>query len=512
ATEMRDRLSAATGNDRAVREMLLGTFHSIALKILRTDGDKLGYDTSRLTVCSQDDADMLLRQVCEDFGYLKGKTWKAGWSWSKVKDYREEVYTGKDGEEAIPLVGVLAEYHSRLRSMNVLDFGMILLETTRLFAEHPAVLQRWQSRIKHVIVDEYQDTDLTQYILHEFFAPPATFWACADRRQAIYNFRGARPDLMDVKHPNAAIIDLKECFRCGDRIGHAANRLIDHNGDSLAVPMVGATGREGVVEPHSTTMTDLPALIADLRCNQRFGWGDIAILARRHATLRALEWEMVECDIPVHRVGKAFDICESEAFLAFHAALRLEANPKDDLACLRVWEFGGVPKSNRAEMRKEASEKREPLYKHDGTPSGSLIDVAHHWVITYPEHRHITDWWLHHCGLMTIADALTWFALRDSQDDHKRGDHVTLCTVHAAKGLEWPCVVVACMNEKEFPSAMSGKEEDGIREERRVAYVAITRAKERLVLHWRPDGDEYETMGRTQVARERSRFVGEATE
>lgn len=195
AGELRDRLE---GVDTA--GILLGTFHSIALTILRSDGDKLGYDVDTLTVVDPDDADLLLKQVCQDLGYLDGKTWRQGLSWKAVAKCREAFYSGTWARSGDTLdvreTNIIACYHMRLHDLNSLDFGLILTECHKLLESFPDVLERWRGRIKHVLVDECQDSSRLEFSLYDMFCPPAHLFMVGDLRQTLYRFRGAAPELV----------------------------------------------------------------------------------------------------------------------------------------------------------------------------------------------------------------------------------------------------------------------------------------------------------------------------
>ena len=523
ATEMRGRLHTLLRDDgiadpeRYLRGMRCGTFHAVALHMLRRDGDQLGYLSDSLVVIDEHDADALLKQVARDLGCLKadGK-WRGGLSMVKVRSALESCYTNKLDPSADPIKSVIREYWYRLKQLNALDYGMILRECETLLRLHDDVAERWRRQTKHVLVDEYQDTDLVQYTLHHHFAPPAAFFAVADRRQAIYGFRGARPDLMTEQHPCATVIDLARCFRCGDRIVDAANRLIEHNGDTLARPMIGETRRDGRVSVVHGRTVDLADGVSFIGRTDGYRWQDIAVLARKHATLRRIEEVMREQDIPVHRVGRRFDVCTSEGFRDVLAAMRLTVDDRDNLSFLRLLEWLGVSSRQYAQIRQTAADRgvshaQAYMDIHENRPPLAELLLSTEWA-TVREWcgpvlgtNDIRDWWVEHCGDMTLADALDWHALRDQQEDFASGDVVTLATIHAAKGLEWPAVIIAEMQEGTFPSTRSLKEPDGLHEERRVCYVAMTRARERLVLHYRRPEDQSEN----RPTRARSRFVGE---
>ena len=486
AGEMRERLVQRLRDHvdgdpvRVVGKMLCGTFHSIALKILTDHGSRIGYES--LTVITEDDSEFLLQTVCEDLGYCRGKKWREGLSAIKVRTALDRTYTSgvEPGVECERII--VREYKARLYSMQCLDFGSILLECRRLFTECPDVLAGYRKQIKHVLVDEVQDCDTIQHDLHEWFAPPATFFGVGDRRQSVYGFRGARPDLMRERHPDAEVIDLRECFRCGDSIVAAANRLIAHNGDTLAQPMIGATGRAGIVRDITGRSADVAGAVQSL-ARDGYAWSDIAVLARRHSTLERLADAMVEAGIPHHRVGAGADICEGGPFLELHAALRLCVNPRDRMAELRLKRMPDARRDQSiAAIRDVLSGRAEAdVIATDVGPAACDIMGR-----VTPE----VVWWQDHCPDTHIADALRWYAIMDAQDDLPRGNVVTLATIHAAKGLEWPAVIVANCMEGELPGSRAIREPGGIEEERRCAYVAATRARESLTLHYRRIEDQ----------------------
>lgn len=532
AQEMRGRIVEALGNEREVHGMLLGTFHSIALEILRANGDKLGYNTKSLTVIEPVDADLLLKQICEELQYLRGGTWTRGLSGKKVKASLERYYaTGEYAFDSQDFERIHAEYKCRLHGMNALDFGSLLSECQRLLLDHPDVRKAWQGRVKHVLVDELQDANgIQHYGFLDLFAPPASFFAVGDRRQSIYAFRGSRPDLMTERHPNAELIDLQECWRCDADIVEAANRLIAHNQDPLAKPLVSMTGLEGVAWDKCGRSVDIADAVMgehdriEIRDHDDsdviatgFHWSEIAVLARKHKTLKHLAEVFEESRIPYHRVGAKFDVCDSEEFRALHAMLRLLVNPRDDMAFLRIRKLLGFTDQEYAELRALAAERGQSHFEtYDpcetlsigATTLDAAIEIAFERLNLEDASVYaiIAAYW-YECPTTTLTEALRWHALRDSQDDLPDDDVVTLCTVHAAKGLEWPVVFIAEMNEGNFPSSQSRKNPEELLEERRVMYVACTRAKNRLVFHWRRAEDQF-LRGKQKPAAP-SRFLAE---
>jgi len=477
-----------------------------------------------LTVIDPDDSDMLLKQVATDLGLFRSGKWKHGLCEKKVQRWREDRYCGResefgDQEEEARCNSLITEYQTRLHLWNLCDYGQLLLQCRRLFREHPDVLAKYHARFRWVLVDESQDTDAVQFDLHDFFAPPAALFMVGDFRQSIYGFRGARPDLILERHPDATVIDLAECFRCGDKIIRAANDLIANNGQQIAKPLIGSTGRAGAVALMTGRSLDIVRVIQTEHA-RGYEWKDIAVLARTHRTLQRLEMLAREQRVPCYRVGSNFDVCETDSFKNSLAMLRLIVNPRDERSLLRLAMTHGVDQSRLTLWKTVSHTEPCPIglvAARTAKAFGFLrtADAEHDIVATAQELAaelpapNVWRFWQDNCGDMTVAQAVAWYGLfnrkRDAQEDLPAANCVALLTVHAAKGLEWPCVFVVGLNEGDFPSSQSIKEPGGIEEERRIAYVAATRAKERLIVHYRRVADQSEE-GRIK---EPSRFLAE---
>jgi superfamily I DNA/RNA helicase len=410
--------------------------------------------------------------------------------------------------------------------MNVVDFGTLLVQCHRVL-EIPKVRAGWQAKIRHVLLDEAQDCDTMQYRLHRCFAPPATFFSVGDTRQCIYTWRGARPDLMVTKEHTRttplAIHSLTTCFRSGTEIVRCANNLIANNVDPLVHPMVSAHDWPGEVSLQIGRSQDVAELVkrshgggcAVDRTVPFFGWSDIAVLSRRHLPLKSLGRCLDEMEIPFQHVGRGFEVCQTEEFRQMHACLRLAINDRDEMAFRRVlaiYDPNCHPVYTR--IRARASELGIPsvqflLSERDTYTAdvraliAAVTKAAQTQTIgelmpglraRLPDHgvaSQNAEWfWMNHCFELTVADALMWYGLSDAQDDIRDGDHVTLSTIHAAKGLEWPLVIVLDLNEGNLPSSQSVKDARLVPDERRVCYVAMTRAKERLIFHYRTRNEQ----------------------
>lgn len=503
AMEMKLRLAVqlkgiVDNPNQFIAGMLIGTFHAIGLRILKTEGARLGL-RENLTVARPHEADALLKSICEEMGFLRNGSWKRI-SWGKIERYRENVYSGAGNVLDRDCERVFCEYRNRLHEMSVLDYGSILQLTLHILETDIEVRDKYKSRIKHVLVDEMQDTDLVQYKLRNVFSPDATFFGCFDLRQSIYGFRNARPDLA-FDRQDAEVIYLQENFRSGSQIVEAANRLIGNNPEG-EVPMIPAVASLGSVSTHQGQV--LP-LIYSLR-DDGYAWNDIAIIARTHASLEQLKYQLTSSKIPHYHVGSGFDICSTEEFQTIHAGMRLRENHGDDLSFLVLRE---AFHADMVHLRAHAALKGCSLFSAycDLVPgeltqwfqgdtklrvAGDLvgfIDAAFGNAGT--KYLPVVRFWTSHCPAMTFNEALDWYATYDVQDDMKE-EGVTLITGHASKGLEWPACVLMD-TDREF-------REDEEDEERRVFYVSLTRARERVVLQYETEPNQF-VLESTNVSR-----------
>lgn len=529
ARELKDRLAAELGDPHAMDGAFCSTFHSVCFRILRQSGDALGYIADKLSIITPQESDALLEQVIRDLGLSKV-------SMKAARSALEARYTGRTEPGDLNLRSILDTYRRRLFDFNCLDFGSCLSEVNRLFREHPEILKAYRERIKFVFVDEVQDSDEVQFNLHDWFSPPAAFFAVGDRRQSIYNFRGARPDLMTSRHPDAEIIDLRENFRSGTAIVDAANAVIAHNGDTLARPMLGILARQGKVTTLDGRTDDILRFVRTLHDSHGFAWGDIAVLARSHRTLVTIEQRMAEARIPAYRVGKRFDVMETPEFRTLLAAAKLILNPTDNFAYFILsiglghtgiyslvreqaarkhishWEARRfdttLPPRHNVEMMVASIDGPEEMATLDAKVAFTNIALE---LFRDGDQRNAVREAVRRAPVDTMEGLIEFFSManRDAENEDAGGDVVTLLTAHAAKGLEWPAVIVCELNEGGFPNshAVRGGDE-AIREERRLFYVAATRAKEVLGLHARMTPDDF---GAGREIKPVSRFIGEAT-
>lgn len=504
--------------ERPIGNMLIGTFHSVAFDIIRAHADKLGYDAKSITIIDNDDSTKLLEIAARNGGYLQ----RSGHYTAALSAYRLGQYLACRYADKKPTfttnkahVAVIDNYWILLHQLNSLDFGQILRECRRLFAENPEVLAEYNQRIKHVLVDELQDSNNVQYALHKLFSPPATFFGVADPRQSIYLFLGARPKLLETGHEYARKYSLPMCFRCGRSIIEAANRLIDpEQQEPLTVSKDESSGKvkESIITIDTANHAMLVQIIRNLG-ETGYAWSDIAVLGRRHQTLKSLASKMD--GVPFYRVRTA-DAISQPSFRIVHSLLRLMVNHRDDIAMhwchaaigindLLFAELGTIAAAKGISIFEAAAGESEILQNISAmdpiAPVGAAAALIEGtlrrpgWCLQDTEVHNPIDLWVQRYKGLSVRQALLEHASRDASDDiPDNANSVTLMTVHAAKGLEWPCVVVLDCNAGEFPSSRA-KEDDEKKEERRLFYVAMTRAKERLILHVNTDDSKSKPRG-----------------
>lgn len=535
ARNIRDRIERVVGDagEHRIADMTIGTVHSVALRILQTYGDRIGYAPTKLTVIDPDEADMLLRIAAESLGHLHRGKWRSSLSLAMTQSLVEAHDAGASEREIVDVGGnagrdIVREFNTSMFRNNAVTFGRILTECRRLLTTCPDVLGRYQRRWNYIIVDEIQDSAQIEFSLYELLAPPSELFMVGDLRQSIYSFRYARPDYLEqlVGAKRVQVYDLEQSFRCGSAICDAANRLIAHNPGFTGKPMIPASGRKGNVEVFAGKSEGIVAKVKALIVDGRYRPGEIAVLARTNRVFKRLSGLMIEAGVRFNRIGRSFDVTDSPAFKTIRAMLRLVVNQNDDLAFMAL--AGPLGVADLSAFTARAKAERLSLWNYYSDFIGqSLASPVAAWIestiaattITVradgpaeeadpdptmgvfastalaeadampDDERKAWRFWLNHCDDMTVAEALDWYACHnsrvDQQEDANGGNAVTLATIHASKGLEWPCVVVCDLNDGNFPSARSLREVGGDIEERRVGYVAMTRASELLLLHYR---------------------------
>jgi len=489
ANELKERLAKSIGAS-AAKKIWAGTFHSISYRILSQWGSKIGYqvDSGRsITVITPDESDLLLREIIKAYDF-KGTL-------KSISDAKSVLaHDGKEPED-LNIKRIIGEYHARLKECNAVDFDLLLLEVQKLLEVCPAALEFYQTKFAHIFVDEYQDTDKVQYNLHEVLRPKHLF-CVGDSDQAIYGWRGANVDIIlnfEKAHPGAEVVKLEDCFRCADVIVSRANSLISNNLNRIEKTLIGATGNEGTFEvDHKSHPEHIADYLAEYMAFENPG--EIAVIGRTHRSLEAVELACCNLGLEVLRVGKATAAIEAnDSFQFMRAYLRLAMNPRDNIAFLTANRIGFRQDLNK--IWSWANSHGCSWYEAYGdiapiTPEQSLIGFYEETcsylelepdksVIAYLE-ANFPD--------ITADDWLATFQIKDNQLEleKKQSDKITLITAHAAKGLEWDNVLIVDFDEGRFPSKMALRS-GNIEEERRLAYVAFTRARNRLLIFRNPE-------------------------
>ena len=545
AKEMRERVSGLVGE--AAGDVWVSTFHAMCARILRRDIEKLGY-TRSFTIYDEDDQTSVLKELYKQLGIddkqlsmreSKSKISDAKnhllgpdeWFQQSPRDFRSQQFHD-----------LYVAYEHKLRHGNALDFDDLLVRTLELFADHPPVLESYRDKFRYVHVDEYQDTNFAQYSLVKLLTQKSrNLCVVGDDDQSIYGWRGADiRNILDFEkdYPDATVIKLEQNYRSTANILDAANQVIAHNegrmekslwtespaGDPISLFCAGDEREEA-------------AWICDrIRQKQLAGtkYGDMAILYRSNVQSRVLEEMLVRAGIPYRIYGgvRFYDRKEVKDIVAY---LRCVVNPSDDVSLRRIINQPkrAIGDSTIGELVRYAAKKEMPLYSALMDVPDTLSARPRKCVLEFGELMNelvlsredmgvseFVTYLLEKTGLKaqyerdqsdegkdrleniqeflgavseyesgaenpTLEDYLENVALVSDLDNAEFGPNaVTLMTIHSAKGLEFPIVFIAGMEEGVFPSGRSLQDPEKLEEERRLCYVAITRARKQLSLSY----------------------------
>jgi DNA helicase-2/ATP-dependent DNA helicase PcrA len=554
------QILAVTFTNKAAREMIhrtgeliggmvegmpwLGTFHSIGAKILRRHAELVGLK-SNFSILDADDQLRLMKQVI-DAARIDEKRWPARHLASLIDSWKNRAMTPKDvpaGESFAYGNGKGAElyeaYQQRLKALNAADFGDLLLDVITILKTHPEVLSEYQNRFAYILVDEYQDTNVAQYLWLRLLAGTRRNICCVgDDDQSIYGWRGAEVDNIlrfERDFPGAKIIRLERNYRSTPHILAAASGLIAANKSRLGKTLW-TEGDEGErvsvrgvwdAEEEARTIADDIEQVA--RNRQKLS--DIAILVRASFQMRAFEERFVQLGIPYRVIGgpRFYERQEIRDALAY---LRVVAQPDDDLAFERIFNKPkrGLGDAALQAVHKMARALKSPLLaaakaltETDEVPARTrsglrdLVQSFARWSdqATALSHIELAEMVLDESGYtamwqadrsaeapgrlenlkelvrsMEEFDSLGGFlehvSLVMEIEQSDTTDKVTIMTLHGAKGLEFPTVYLPGWEEGLFPSQRTLDENgvQGLEEERRLAYVGLTRARERAKISY----------------------------
>ncbi|CCG42976.1 ATP-dependent helicase [Magnetospirillum molischianum] len=570
AREMRERVAALVGP--VANDLWLGTFHSLCLKILRRHPEAVGL-ASDFTILDADDQLRLLKRVMEDEridpkSTLPQALMGAIQRWKDQALTPDKVSTSQAGDLAGGrAVQLYRLYQQRLRSLNACDFGDLLLHVLTLFLSDEAVLRSWQERFRYLLVDEYQDTNVAQYLWLRLLARQHHNICCVgDDDQSIYSWRGAEIGNIlrfESDFPGARIVRLERNYRSTPHILSAASGLIAHNGGRL-----GKTLRPGlehdperVEKIHTRAVWDGEAearlVVETIETYQRRGepLASMAILVRVGFQTREFEERLIATGVPYRVIGgpRFYERAEIRDALAY---LRLVQSPTDGLAFERIV---NVPRRGLGEaaLREVALYAREhdlPLLEAARRLVGTdilkpkprkaltaFVEDIGRWraVLGSMPQDELTATILDESGYVAMWKAdkapdapgrvdnlkelvsaiaeydslgafLEHVALVMENDAKAEGDRVVIMTLHGAKGLEFDSVFLPGWEEEIFPHlrALEESGDKGLEEERRLAYVGLTRARRRVLISFAANRRVY-NQWKTQLP---SRFLAELPE
>ena len=558
AREMKSRIASIVGDGEA-KNLWMGTFHSVFAKILRFEADKLGYP-SNFTIYDSQDSKRLVSSIIKEMG-LDKDVYKYKQIHSRISSYKNSLITVKayfqnadlieaDTMARRPRLGdIYKEYVDRCFKAGAMDFDDLLLKTNELLTRFPNVLAKYQDKFRYILVDEYQDTNHSQYLIVRALSDRfQNICVVGDDAQSIYAFRGAninnilnfQKDYDDVK-----LFRLEQNYRSTKNIVNAANSVIDKNQTKLDKVVWTANDEGAKIKVHRS-LTDgdegryVASSIFEHKMQEQLPNSDFAILYRTNAQSRAMEDALRKRDIP-YRIYGGLSFYQRKEIKDVLSYLRLIINPADEEALKRIINFParGIGQTTIDKLIVAANGYKRTIFevmehidktevsvnkgtkiklknfvtmiqsfqvmnetanvfdlaehvakvtgliqefKKDGTPEGiakmenieELLNGMKDFVEGQMELADASD---------SLAEFLEDVALATDLDADK-GDlnHVALMTIHLAKGLEFPYVYIVGLEEDLFPSAMSMNTRSELEEERRLFYVALTRAEKQAYL------------------------------
>ncbi|PKB00472.1 DNA helicase-2/ATP-dependent DNA helicase PcrA [Flavobacteriaceae bacterium MAR_2009_75] len=558
AREMKARIATIVGNSEA-KNLWMGTFHSVFAKLLRFDGDKLGFP-SNFTIYDIQDSQRLLASIIKEMG-LDKDIYKYKQVQNRISSYKNSLITVKayfqnpelveaDAMAKRPRMGeIYQNYVDRCFKAGAMDFDDLLLRTNELLNRFPEVLMKYQERFKYILVDEYQDTNHSQYLIVKALADRYhNICVVGDDAQSIYSFRGANiSNILNFQrdYENVAMYRLEQNYRSTKNIVNAANSIIAKNKNQLE-KVVWTDNDDGpLIKVHrSTTDAEEGRYVAgsiwDTQMNEHLPNGHFAVLYRTNSQSRSIEDALRKRDIP-YRIYGGLSFYQRKEIKDVLSYLRLVINPKDEEALKRVINFParGIGNTTLDKLTVAANHYNRSIFevmdnldkidlkinsgtrrklqdfvtmiksfqimnegtdaftlaehvakktgvllefKKDGTPEGIArmenIEELLNGIKDFVEgQKEVVD------ATGNISEFLEDVALATDLDkDTGDDDRVALMTIHLAKGLEFPYVYIVGMEEDLFPSAMSMNTRSELEEERRLFYVALTRAEKQAYL------------------------------
>ncbi|MDF2433922.1 MAG: ATP-dependent helicase UvrD/PcrA [Mucilaginibacter sp.] len=575
AREMRDRITHLVGPD--AKNIWMGTFHSVFAKLLRVEADKIGYPNN-FTIYDTDDSKSVLRAILKEMN-LDDKLYNPNFvhnrisaaknnlvSWQEYQQ-NEQIQADDSSSGRGHLGKVYENYATRCYRAGAMDFDDLLFKTNELLRRYPEVLNKYQHKFKYLMVDEYQDTNFSQYlIVKKLAAVNENICVVGDDAQSIYAFRGANiQNILNFEkdYPDLKIFKLEQNYRSTQNIVNVANSIISNNkeqlkknvfseketGDKIKVMRAFSDNEEGKLVAES---------IMQERSTKGLKWHDFAILYRTNAQSRSMEEALRKMGTP-YKIYGGLSFYQRKEIKDLIAYFRLTFNPNDEEALKRVINYPrrGIGDTTVDRIIVSADQNKitpweviiNPSKYLDGRTSASVgvfatmiqsFQVITKTLTAYESALHIAQ----HSGLLKdlyedksveglnryeniqeLLNGIKEFSERedleekgldvfmqdvalltnDDKDNNPDADTVSLMTIHSSKGLEFPQVYVVGLEENLFPSQMSLNSRSDLEEERRLFYVATTRAENKLTLSYATSRFKFGTL----INCEPSRFLDE---
>ena len=527
---MRDRLEKIVPNNNA----FVGTFHSLGVRIIRENASKLGLDRT-FSIVDSDDVLSIIKKIMKDNGY-DPKLNPPSYIRNKISSIKNDMLTNDEIERLFIdqkdkiAKQVYYEYLDVLKKNNSVDFDDLLRLPVKLFQENKDILEAYQDKFKYILIDEYQDTNEVQYKLSKLLARKyKNIFIVGDPDQSIYMFRGANfRNILNFEkdYKDAVVIPLEENYRSTKYILDTANSVIKNNKERKEKNLWSNNG-------NGTKVTYLRAydgkheiqlVLDEIKKLKEQGYesGDIGVLYRTNAQARLVEEMFLKSGEPYKVVGSYYFYSRKE-IKDLICYLRLVLNNDDEISLRRVINVPkrGIGEATLKKLEEEAKEQNTSMFQviskgkelafkeliRDITQEGedlSLTDLIELILEksgmrkeleddktlenelrldNLEEFKSITKTFEDRTGSESLADFLEEISLIADISEHKDEENVvTLMTIHSAKGLEFKVVFLIGMEDGIFPHQNSFLEEEGLEEERRLCYVGITRAKERLYI------------------------------
>ena len=559
AREMKERVGSLLRGGEG-RGLTVSTFHNLGLNIIRKEYAKLGYKPG-FSIFDEGDIKALLTDIMQkeyagDDGVDEIKGYIGSWKNDLITPEQALAEARNPKEQTAAIV--YTHYQRTLKAYNAVDFDDLIMQPVKLFQDHPEVLEKWRNRVRYMLVDEYQDTNASQYLLVKLLVQErAHFTVVGDDDQSIYAWRGARPEnLMQLKEdfPSLKVVMLEQNYRSTSRILKCANVLIANNPHAFEKQLWSEMGHGDPIRVIRCRNEEAEAErvameILTLHLKTQRPYSDFAILYRGNYQAKLIELKLQHHQIP-YRLSGGTSFFGRQEVKDLMSYFRLLVNPDDDNAFLRVInvprreigsttleKLGNYATARKISMYAACDEiglgelmdsrftdrlsrfkhymdnLRQQCAQHDPIAAlrSMVMDIDYEtWVRSQTSSDKAADfrmsnvWFLIDAlkntlerdeeGEMTIEEAIAKLVLRDmlerQQEEEEGAEGVQMMTLHASKGLEFPYVFIMGVEEEILPHR-SSIEADTIEEERRLAYVGITRARQNLAMTFAAKRKQY---------------------